>query len=290
MYDSAIVIVSEIALALYPILIKTVPTDIATQLVSRLLTFSVLAYGLGSRSDVERTWGDASSALNSFLLGLVTLFHVGSSYYAFEQLSTGVSMSLFYTYPFFNLLGAALLYSETINIYQFLLMVVAFMGVVLIAPELKEAFTGEKEADTKEPYNWKGVAAGLTAALSETVMYFAVKGSTQPNPFYSILQLYPGAFVALLGVLFFARKKIDLRPSVWMPMLLFNALIGFVGYAMRFYAIPHLSTSIFSILSFIGVVAAFIWGYMFIMEVPSVKALIGAAMITGAVGLSGAPV
>ena len=84
MYDSAIVIVSEIALALYPILIKTVPTDIATQLVSRLLTFSTLAYALGTKSDVTRTWGDLSAATNSFLRGLVTLFHVGTSYYAFQ--------------------------------------------------------------------------------------------------------------------------------------------------------------------------------------------------------------
>ena len=288
MYDSAIVIVSEIALALYPILIKTVPTDIATQLVSRLLTFSTMAYALGTKSDVTRTWGDLSSATNSFILGLVTLFHVGSSYYAFQQLSTGVSMSIFYTYPFFNLHVGFLLYNDSINLFQLMLMIVAFVGVILVAPEIKEGFTDHAN-DKKTEYDWKAVLAGLAAAFSETVMYFAVKQAPQPNAIFSILQLYPGALFALLAIIFVRGTPIDMRPSVWLPMILFNALIGFVGYGLRFYAIPHLTTSLFSILSFIGVVAAFIWGYLFVQEIPSLKALIGATLITGAVGLSGAP-
>ena len=62
-------------------------------------------------------------------------------------------------------------------------------------------------------------------------------------------------------------------------MILFNALIGFIGYSMRFAAIPYVSTMIFSVLSFFGIVAAFIFGYLFEGEKPSVLAAGGSLAI-----------
>jgi drug/metabolite transporter (DMT)-like permease len=63
-------------------------------------------------------------------------------------------------------------------------------------------------------------------------------------------------------------------------MTLFNALIGFVGYNMRFYAIPKVSTLVFSLLSFIGVVSSFAFGWLFAGEIPSLLSALGAALIT----------
>lgn len=294
MLNSFVVIVSEIALALYPILIKKVDTDLTTQLVSRTLTFSVMAALLGGKEDIQRTWGSLASAGQSFVLGLVTLLHVGMSYYAFQQLTTGVSMSLFYTYPFFNLLFGMLLFRDKASPFQLLMMIIAFIGVAFVAPEIKEGFLVKEpkpaEAQKEETrYDWKGIAAGIGAAISETVMYFAVKNVEQPSAYYSMLNLYPGALFALLGYMLFRGETIDTRAQTWIPMILFNVLVGFVGYALRFYAIPKLSTIVFSVLSFIGVVAAFGWGYVFVREVPTWKSLLGATLITGAVGLSGAP-
>ena len=90
----------------------------------------------------------------------------------------------------FNLLIGFLLYNDSINLFQLVLMIVAFVGVILVAPEIKEGFTDHAN-DKKSGYDWKAVFAGLAAAFSETVMYFAVKQAPQPNAFFSILQLYP---------------------------------------------------------------------------------------------------
>ena len=68
-------------------------------------------------------------------------------------------------------------------------------------------------------------------------------------------------------------------------MLLFNGLVGFGGYAMRFAAIPMVSTLIFSMLSFIGIVAAYLFGYIFEGEKPSWLALGGAGAIIVANGV-----
>lgn len=283
MFESWIVVASEIALALYPILIKRVSTGLTTQLLSRFLSFSVLAAVLAKSGAIQKTWGTSGGLLRSGGLGLITLGHVAASYIAFDRLPAGVSMSLFYTYPFFNLIGGWLGYGETISAYQILLMVVAFAGVLLVS------FGSRHEEEEGKPVDWKGIGAALMAALTETAMYFAVRTAKVPDPYYATLELYPGALFGLLGLLAVKApvvESIDTRSSVWIPMLLFNGLIGFVGYAMRFWAIPKVSTALFSILSFVGVAAAFGWGWLFVEEKPTWMTLAGAGLIAAASGLA----
>ncbi len=283
MLNSAVVILSEVALALYPILIKRVPTDLATQTLSRLLTFSTLAFFFASPSDITQTWG-AKGLFRSLSLGLITLLHVGVSYFAFETLPAGVAMSLFYFYPILNLIGGILGFGESISSLQGLLILVAFVGVILVSLTITEGQTDEKKT-----YNIKGIVAALGAALTETMMYFAVRTAKQPNPYFATLELYPGALIPFVGMLLASGKQIDWRPSIWLPMTLFNTFIGFVGYAMRFWAIPRVSTFLFSMLTFIGVIASFSWGYLFAEETPTWMALIGAFLISLGVGFSDAP-
>ncbi len=282
MATSAIVLGSEVALALYPILIKTVPTNLPTQLLARFLVYSGLAYFFSTDTDVQMTWGHVKGITRSSFLGILTLLHVGTSYYAFQQLPAGVSMSLFYTYPIWNLLGAAFGFGETFTIQEILLVLLGFAGVVLVA-------YGNKDPDPqkqKDPFNWKGLLAGLLAALTESAMYFAVRTAERPSPFYAVLELYPGALLALIPILFFTKSSLDFRPQVWARMLSFNTLIGFLGYCLRFYAIPRLPTLIFSVLSFVGILASFGWGYLFVNEKPSWLTLLGGALIGGTVAFS----
>lgn len=281
MATSAVVVGSEISLSLYPILIKTVPTNLFTQILSRLLVYSGLAYFFASSSDVTMTWGNLSGALRSSVLGGLTLLHIGSSYVAFQELSAGISMSLFYTYPIWNLLGASLLFGEMITVPQLLLVGLGFLGVLLIA-----ASSRDPNPETKQPYNWKGLLAGLLAALTETAIYFAVKTASRPSPFYAVLELYPAALLYLLPLGFFWKSSVDSRPAVWARLLSFNTLVGFLGYCLRFYAIPRVSTLVFSVLSFVGVLASFGWGYLFVNEIPSWMSILGGILIGTAAGFS----
>ena len=268
--NSAIVIGSEVTLALYPMLIKLVPTNLATQLVARFLVYTGLALALANWSDIKATWLSAGAG-TSLIFGFLTLVHVGVSYYAFQQLPAGEAMSLFYTYPIWNLLGAIFLFGEAFNPLHFVLVGISLVGVYLVT---------KKDEKDKNPYNWAGIAAGLAAALTESLMYFVVR-SKSPNPFYSILQLYPGGLVPLLAGLFATGEPVSTSGSVWLPLILFNALIGFAGYALRFYAVPRVSTIVFSLLSFFGVLASFGWGYVFASETATTSALTGALLIAG---------
>jgi drug/metabolite transporter (DMT)-like permease len=275
--NNAIVVGSEVALALYPILIKTVPTDLGTQLLARFLTYTVLGLTFASGMDIERSWGWGKGAARSLALGTLTLFHVGTSYYAFQQLPAGAAMTLFYTYPIWNLVVAAFLYGDIPSPAQIALLVAAFVGVGLVA-----AGTEKGVEEEEKQINWKGVLAGLAAALTETAMYYVVREVSQPSALLSILELYPGALVGLLTYYLAQAKVPDFSKETWLPLLLFNAIVGFLGYTLRFYAIPRVTPLIFSLLSFIGVIASFVWGWVFVEEFPTWLTGAGAALITGA--------
>jgi len=60
--ESIAVILSEATLSLYPILIKNVNTDLATQLFFRLGTYSSLTGVLADKKDIVATWGSSSAA------------------------------------------------------------------------------------------------------------------------------------------------------------------------------------------------------------------------------------
>ena len=106
------VIGSEFILSLYPILIKLVSANLPTQVFSRLITFVGAATTMASKGDWASTWGSAGAAGRSLGLGAITLAHIFVSYIAFSSLSAGVAMSLFYTYPMWNLLGAKAFFGE----------------------------------------------------------------------------------------------------------------------------------------------------------------------------------
>ena len=287
LFDSALLVAAEAAMALYPILIKSVPTNLTTQVMARVLTYTIVAFVIAPSALINKTWGTTEGAATSMGLGLLILFHIFSSYVAFTELPAGAAMSIFYTYPIWNMVTASLLHGESISFVHFLLVLVAFAGVILIArSHAKE----ETETETKaKDYGLKGIVAGLGAALSETTIYFAVKRWGIESSYNSLIELYPGAFLLLAGFLLLNQEGalfLDKNPEIWKPLILFNLLVGVVGFFCWSYAIPRVTTTTFSLLSFFGVVSGFLWGWLFLKEVPSVESIAGAGLIVGAAGLS----
>jgi drug/metabolite transporter (DMT)-like permease len=282
------VVVAEIALALHPILIKQVGVNLPTQLLARLGTYTVLASALGDKKDIAFSWGSTPKILQSILFGLMNLVHIGTSYLSYEHLPAGSALALFYTYPFFNILAGVLLLGDTLDLKILPLMAVAFVGVLMIA---KYTHTGdEKEHDTPEKAKKSltiGVIASLISAVTETMIFLVAKTGEEPSPFLPVLKLYPGALLGLLAFLTFKGgfKTLNFDVQNWIPLLLFNIFVGFLGYSLRFYSIPRLPTAIFSILTFIGVAAGYGWGLAYAKEVPTAGALAGAGLITGSLGI-----
>lgn len=276
------VLFSEIIMSSYPILIKSIPTNLWTQVASRFLVYSVAAFSAVVISGNSRQLSDISFGTMGGA-GLLNLAHIGVSYTAFSELSPGDAMAIFYTYPIWNIIGAWFLLGETIPIESMPWILMALIGMVLVAhPENGTILNLEKPV---------GTLCALLAALTETAIYFYFKlMKEKEGGFKGLFELYGGAGLWMLPAIVAGQlgakpggleiPKIDFSWKVWMPMILFNLFIGFTGYSLRVNAIPYVSTAVFSMLSFFGVVAAYVFGYMFNGEKPSMKASIGALMIT----------
>ena len=287
MLDSALLVAAEAGMALYPILIKSVPTNLTTQVMARVLTYTIAALILAPTALITEAWFTAEGAATTLGFGALTLFHIFSSYVAFTELPAGIAMAIFYSYPIWNMAVASLIHREQISLVHFLLVLIGFAGVALIA---RVHMLEETEEDKKkDPYAAKGIAAALGAAFSETAIYFAVKRFGIDSAYKSLLELHPGAVVLLGAFLLFNQQGslfLDKNPEIWKPLMLFNLLVGVVGFFCWSYAIPRVSTTTFSLLSFFGVVSGFFWGWLFLKEVPSLGSLAGAGLIVGAAGAS----
>lgn len=307
MYES-FVLLSEVLLSAYPILIKRVDASVFFQTGLRMAIYTVLAataaFATGSPLAAAGLWSTESIAT-----GFLNLIHVGSSYTAFEQLPAGNAMALFYLYPMFNLLGAAAVLGESLPLSQFPWIALAFAGALLLAQP------------TAKNWTLVGVVCALLAAATETGIYLWFKTKSEPNverfedndkgkdngkskdidaqpsvgvdsqPWTKMIQLYgsSGVLWALLAVVlgslgFLAKGTFRLTAAGLGAIALFNALVGFSGYALRFFLIPRVSTVVYSVLSFFGVVSAYGLGWLFQGEVPTLTQLAGAVAIVIANG------
>ena len=279
MLNEALVLVSEVVLSAYPSLIKLVDASVLFQTGLRMVVFTVLAIGaaITTGSPVAAT---SLLSPETIYVGLLNLLHVGSSYTAFDQLEGGNAMALFYTYPVWNILGAAWLFGESISIAAIPWILLALIGAI-----------GLSQPSTRH-WTALGVVMALVAALTETGIYLWFKtrkeGETQSpdQPWTKMIQMFGSSSVlwglgvavaAALGLL--AKNVFRISGGGLASILGFNTLVGFMGYALRFYLIPKVSTVVFSALSFFGVVAAYGMGWIFSNEVPSVTQALGAVAI-----------
>ncbi len=279
-------VIAEIALALHPILIKQVDVNLPTQLLARLGTYSVLATLFSEKVDRTLSWGSWSTASKSLGFGLMNLIHIGSSYLSYKYLPAGSALALFYTYPFFNIIAGVLFLGDSLNLKILPLMAMAFVGVVLISKYTKDGNGKESKDPEKDKKNLiLGIAAALVSAITETLIFLVAKTGEEPSAWLPMLKLYPGALMGLFAYLGVSGSQLNFEFKNWLPLLLFNVFIGFLGYSLRFFSIPRLPTAMFSILTFIGVAAGYLWGLVYAQEVPSLGALTGAGLITGALGI-----
>jgi len=263
------VVISEVLLSLYPILVKVVPTNFDTGLLSRFAVFTAASLLFYSGQPIHLG--------KVFLYGLVTLFHVVTSYTAFSNLSAGTSMSLFYTYPIMNIVAGLLFLGETISPRAIFFVLLGFVGTVLLSQEIPtEEVKGEKPIEV--PQNL-AIWAGLLAAFSETLMFLVIRDTKTTNPIDSMLQLYPGAFILFGLYVLLGQRTIDTNPVNLAKLGLFNFIIGFGGYCLRAYSINKVSTVVFSLLSFIGVLSSYAFGKLFVNETSSWKTYLGAFLI-----------
>ena len=292
---SLAVLYSELVLSLYPILIKSVNTNIFTQILARFIVFPSLAIAFGSTYDFKSIWGNPYETFVGIIHNLLNLGHIASSYTAFKILPVGTAIALFYLYPIFNIISAAVFFGEPLSLFQVFLIGVAFAGTYLITTDTKSDKSidssdkpSDKQSDKPSDKTYKyGIIMALLAAITETMIFIFIRSSldAQASPYYTVNHLYPAGLVMLLIYGLRHTKVVDTSKTNWLKLLGFNAVIGFTGYIARFYAIPKIPTIIFSLLSFFGVTFGNIWGILYTGDKLSMKSLVGSGLIVAATAI-----
>ena len=284
---SGLAVLAQSLASLYPILIKRVDTNILTQTTVRFIVLPVLALligGTGAFGAVTDSWGKIGIVLAA---GALNLTHVFSSYTAFDELQAGIAMSIFYTYPFWNMIGARIFLGEPIKAWTLPLFAIALLGTYLIATAAPES-TSYKETKGKQALPIRGIIAAIMAALTETGLYLTVRGSSTSNPFSNMTLLYLGGAALIVAALPFFKatgQSLDLQLKSLLPTAGFNGTIGFISALLLFFTARHLPAYMYSILAFVGVATAYLYGVAFAQEMPSKRAIGGTGLVLSAIAI-----
>lgn len=220
-------------------------------------------------------------SIDGLLLSLVTILHLYFSYQGFKLLDSGISYVIFYTYP----IMIFLLSGENINYIDFFYLFIIIIGIFLLFfsyfPEEENKEMLEKsKIENKRIY---GFIMILLAAFTEACIYFIVRQIKTKNNWNHLFISYFFGAIFLTGYYLFITSPLPtLNSNITAPLftsIIINFVIGLFGYLLRFYSITRLPTKIYALLSYVGIVMAYIYGVLFNKEKISIIKIFGSVCI-----------
>lgn len=255
-------VLGETLSSLYPILVKTTSLTVPLQVFIRIVVYCVISLFF---INVKQLFQNVK-IYHWILAGLITYTHIWSSYQGFQTLEAGLSMTILYTYPILILIFYRMFFGKFIPTYKYFLFLIPLFFIYNLFQE--------KDKEEHKPYNWKGIGYMVISALTEALTYIYLKYFEVElsilNSWNSIFFSYFGSFLLSM----FTLRRGDLFP-ISLPQMSYvtiaNAVIGLVGLVCRFYAIPRVSPTIYSALSFIGIITSNVFGYFLLQEPLGIK-------------------
>jgi len=275
---SVSVIGSETLLSLYPQVIRIANISVELQTFVRVILIALCSYIFMKKDEGVKP---------NYYQGIVNTLHILSSYYAFKTINTGDALALFYTYPLWNLLFSHILLKEKMRLQEIFYVVIGVIGAILIAHPNFNNIGG-----------LSGIIAALLAALTESIMYIVYH---DPEPKTSvpqrIFQLYGGSVPFISGIVLIRyvmslnqnKTKEFFKNVNSRNMLLiigFNIFIGYSMHQIRAFGALKLSAPLFGSLSMFGILAGYVFSYIFEKKIPDNQVIIGVLLIFVACVLS----
>lgn len=284
-------LVSNVLLSSYPILIKSYITNISVlvQLIVRIVVYICLSLPF------LLIGGEGMNILTTLIepkylaISAVNMLHIYSSYKGFEYLNAGISLTTFYSYPIIQVLLSHIYLGTDLTLGLMYNLFGSLLGIGILN---KDTFMGEKSINIK-----KGFAFIAIAAITEAIIGVFYKGVDIQNPFMSLYSLYAPAFVFFIIWYLYQKYKelkqtnrVDEKKDNWWYILtnhggfmkriiMYNMLIGGLGYTLRLFSLTKIPIGWFSGLSFTSSLSAFIMGWFFLGEKIKLHHLLGSVVI-----------
>jgi len=264
---------SESILGFVPFFIKTINISFFDKYFIRFLIFVLISIFFVDFNIIQKYLFNK----DGLILGFITIIHVYTSYKGYELLKGGVANSILYLYPLFILLIKDQKFRWVYLIFIIGLFLLAYSDYFYYQTEeyKNNIFDLTKK---EQSYNFEGILNMLISAITEAFIYFYILKIKTNNNWNHIFISY---FMGLLLILLFNVKKIinyQLNFNKFV-ISLFYIFILLIGYYLRFYAINHLSTINYSILSYLGIFITYLYGFIFLKEKVNIFNISGTLLI-----------
>ncbi len=262
-------LISESLLSLYPVFVKKINLSIDLQLWTRLITYVMISLFFISYSFVTKN----ILTIESIGLSLINLIHIYTSYQGFNNLDSGVSFAIFNAYPLLILLFSGVLWQPAY--------LLAILGLCCF---VYSNFNKERKNYTELVYNsfYFGLIMIIFATITEALMYFMVRTLKTDNNWNHLFISYFFGSIFMTIYLFGFETNTILEKTDWYTVglaILINGIIGAIGYYLRFYSAFRLDPKTYSLLSFFGIIMAWIYGIVFNNEKLGFYNLLGTILI-----------
>ena len=254
-------IASETTLSIIPSLIKMSPLSVPDLTLLRLVTVSALSLfgaNLGAlyALDISR-W---------IIPSAITITHIVSSYLGFRLLPPVWSQVLFYSYPFFILIGSNLILSKSIRMFDILWFIPLLSSIYLLYTD--ENQTSKKvEHEEISTFDWTvGIVSLLVSAATEAAYFLYFLSYPLVGGWNRVAISYIGA--AIIYTLYYIatnqynKQKDTKKPANWLFAIVWNIVISGFGYFGRFWSQDKVAPILYSAISYVGLITGYIFSVL----------------------------
>ena len=240
----------------------------AEMVLARSVVAVVLSYGMLRRANVN-PWGQRKGLL--IFRGLAGFGGLLCMFYALTKLPLADATVIVYTNPVFTAILAALFLREMMGRREVLGLLLSLGGVVLVA---QPAFLFGAAADSLDLF---AVGIALLGAIFASIAYVSVRKLGETEHHLVVVFYFP-LVATPASIPFMISEALWPTPVEWLILL----GIGVVTQIAQVYLTKGLHTEKAGramSMSYVQIVFAALWGFLFFTEVPDLLSILGAMLV-----------
>ena len=229
----------------------------------RYLFFGGYGLAIGIRKDKKRAFSSIVPVLQ-VTRALLLLAEVGVYIIAFRHLPLAEISAISGTGPLVTLAMSAVILREVISVRQWLLVAFGFVGIIIIVKPGFSVFNPYMLIPLFGTLLW-----GLYQVLTRLVSQY--DGAERTTLFTGTI-----GFVVLCGFLPFYWMSLDI---MWGLKFVVLAVLGVAGHSTLIKALSIAPASLLQPFSYVSMVWAVAFGWMFFNDIPALTTLVGSGII-----------
>ena len=249
---------TEIALCLSPAVIKTVNTTVETGVLIKVLVYILIAFLLAPPKDYKSIFElSFSNLLHYIVLGSISFITISLTYFGFKELPLSTSMSINYSFPIILVLISQFFLGYDQPLYFLPIFIGAYITMLYILRPTQQHIEKFNNMDKdKKTLKYKAIAALILGSAVSCVRFVLRKTGLDSHE-TSMIRSNIGALIISIAFFFSNNKLPDLRPEIWIKLLLFNIFIGYIVSKFRSLAFNSVPEIYYGIFIFIGTAIAY---------------------------------